>query len=405
MTSNAPAAGIYRRRAEPIAVPIQAELRFRVCVVGAGTRFLSGISYYTIQLANALAHSLQTSVITMDRLLPRRLYPGRARVGAPLTRLRFDEAVRVLPGVDWYWGPGIIRTLRRLRDERPDFVLLQWWSGTVLHTYLLLSLAARRRGSRLVVEFHEVLDTGESRSRLARVYARLMGGLVVRLARGFVVHSEFDRELLGRAYRLGERPVAVIAHGPFDQYNRGAHENGPRPVARDVCNLLYFGVIRPFKGVEDLVRAFDLIPDEEISGFWLTVVGETWEGWTRPRELIASSRHRDRITFADRYVDDEEAGNFLNGADVMVLPYHRSSTSGPLHVAMSRGLPVVVTRVGGLPEAVRGYEGAILVPPRDPESLRAALKSASGLRGRRFADPHSWQRSLAGYERLFAALA
>jgi glycosyltransferase involved in cell wall biosynthesis len=174
---------------------------------------------------------------------------------------------------------------------------------------------------------------------------------------------------------------------------------------RDVCNLLYFGVIRPFKGVEDLVRAFDLIPDEEIGGFWLTVVGETWEGWTWPRELIATSRHQDRITFADRYVDDEEAGNFLNGADVMVLPYHRSSTSGPLHVAMSRGLPVVVTRVGGLPEAVRGYEGAILVPPRDPESLRAALKSASGLRGRRFADPHSWQKSLAGYERLFAALA
>ena len=67
----------------------------------------------------------------------------------------------------------------------------------------------------------------------------------------------------------------------------------------------------------------------------------------------------------------------------MVLPYHRSSSSGPLHLAMSAGLPVIVTAVGGLVEAVQDYPGALLVPPRDPTALRGALLQLLERRGRR----------------------
>jgi glycosyltransferase involved in cell wall biosynthesis len=69
------------------------------------------------------------------------------------------------------------------------------------------------------------------------------------------------------------------------------------------------------------------------------VVGETWEGWTLPGEQIARSPRRDRITFVNRYVSDEELDGYLRGADAVVLPYLRSSLSGPLHVAMGYGLP------------------------------------------------------------------
>ena len=65
-------------------------------------------------------------------------------------------------------------------------------------------------------------------------------------------------------------------------------------------------MIRPFKGLEHLVEAFEAIPESEIAGYWLTVVGETWEGWTLPAERIAASPRRDRITFVNRYVSDAE---------------------------------------------------------------------------------------------------
>ncbi|HEX4704690.1 MAG TPA: glycosyltransferase, partial [Pseudonocardiaceae bacterium] len=158
----------------------------------------------------------------------------------------------------------------------------------------------------------------------------------------------------------------------------------------DVCRLLFFGTIRPYKGLEHLIAAFDQLPAD----YRLTVVGETWEGWTAPLELIARSPHRDRITLVNRYVSDDEVTGFFARADAVVLPYVRSSASGPLHIAMSNGLPVVVTAVGGLAEAVADYEGAITVPPADVPALTDALRSVRELAGIRYPDPHSWQRNV-----------
>jgi glycosyltransferase involved in cell wall biosynthesis len=160
-----------------------------------------------------------------------------------------------------------------------------------------------------------------------------------------------------------------------------------------VTNLLFFGTIRPYKGLEELLEVFNGLTRQEASGLWLTVVGETWEKCTEPARLIAASPHRERITFVNDYVADEVVSAAFAHADVVVLPYRRSSSSGPLHVAMSWGLPVVVTRVGGLPEAADGYEGAIFASPGSRQDLRAAIEQGVKLAGQRFPDPREWAQS------------
>lgn len=379
----------------------------RVLVVGSGTRFLSGVSYYTIRLANALATKYEVAAVPMRQLLPTLLYPGRARVGAPLTRFDYEPGVRVLGPVDWYWLPTLLVVLVRMISWRPDVIVFQWWTGTVLHTYLALATIGRLLGAAVVIEFHEVLDTGEDRIPLARAYANIVGRALVRLADGWVVHSTADREPLLRRYRPGRRANAVIPHGPYDYLvipgEDPAHvRSGRREAPPECTNILFFGVIRPFKGLEDLLAAFEALSEEEIGGYWLTVVGETWEGWDRPIREIASSRYRSRITLVNRYVDDAEEAAHLAAADAVVLPYHRSSASGPAHLAMSWGLPLVVTAVGGLPAAVDAYEGAILVQPHDPDGLRDALRRLPALKGRHFRDPHSWERTVERYGELFS---
>ena len=174
-----------------------------------------------------------------------------------------------------------------------------------------------------------------------------------------------------------------------------------------VVNLLYFGIIRPFKGVEDLVRAYEGIPDDQADRFWLTVVGETWEGHTLPTELIAASPRRDRITVVNRYVQDDEVDGFFRGADVVVLPYHRSSMSGPLHVAMNYGLPVVVT-LGRRP----GRGGVRTTAARCSSSRRTRTRCARAscgrptLVGQEFEATHDWDRTRELYgEVISAALA
>jgi glycosyltransferase involved in cell wall biosynthesis len=379
----------------------------RVCVVGSGTRFLSGISIYTVRLANALAARHRVTIVTMRGLLPRRFYPGRERVGQELSDLRLEPGVKRFDGIDWFWFPSLIRGLWFVLRNRPQVMILQWWTGTVLHTYLALSIVARLLRMRLIIEFHEVLDTGEANLGPVRRYVGLVAPIVVGLASGFAVHSAFDEKLVRSKYRIGRRrPIAVLPHGPHDHY-RTPGDAPPMPALREApaeaTNLLFFGVIRPYKGLEDLVLAFDSIPEEQIHRYWLTVVGETWEGWALPGELIAKSRYRHRITFVNRYVHDNELDAYLRGADAVILPYRRSSLSGPLHVAMGYGLPIVMTDVGGNAEAAQGYGGTILVPAADPVALRAALERL-GPSDVRHAHPHSWRQTAARYEELFAEL-
>jgi glycosyltransferase involved in cell wall biosynthesis len=218
-----------------------------------------------------------------------------------------------------------------------------------------------------------------------------------------VVHSGFDLQAIPAAYSLGNAIVRVMPHGP---YHHVVGSTAPCGEAAEDSpfRLLYFGVIRPYKGVEDLVEAFSMLDDEQASRFRLSVVGETWEGCTAPDQAIARSPHADRIERVDRYVSDEELTEYVGQADAIVLPYHRSSLSGPLFIAMTAGLPTVVTAVGGLVEVVEGYGGAVLVPPRDPVALRDALLTLPDRRGERYPNPRSWQHTLEGYRALIDEL-
>jgi glycosyltransferase involved in cell wall biosynthesis len=371
--------------------------RPRILVVGSGWRFLSGISYYTCRLANALTSRYDVGTVLMRQLLPARLYPGRDRVGRQLSDLRYDDAIPVFDGIDWWALPSLARAVQFMRIFRPDVLVLQWWTGTVLHSYLVLCLAARLTGVRVIIEFHEVQDTGEAQHRWAAAYVRRFIQPLLRRTDGIVVHSRFDQKTLRQTYGLSTVPLVIARHGPFDHHESAVPEprtpGGPR-------RLLFFGTIRPYKGLEDLIEAFATLPGD----YHLTVVGETWEGWTLPAGLIAASPAAARIEFVNRYVTDAEVDAYFAAADLVVLPYRRSSASGPLHIAMSHGLPVVVTAVGGLVEAAEEYSGARFAPAGEPAALAAAIRDADRLVGRRHADPSSWEKTVAAYGELLARI-
>jgi glycosyltransferase involved in cell wall biosynthesis len=376
----------------------------RVVVIGSGLRFASGISHYTYLLSCALKDEYDVGALLMRRLVPRRLYPGRDHVGAAVANaVAYPPDVPVYDGVDWYWGPSLTNALRYLDRQRPTVVIFQWWTGAVLHTYLRLARYAARHGARIILEWHEGQDVGEAAMPGARRYVQALMPRLLPLVDAHVVHSSFDMQAIPAAYPLGNATVRVIPHGP---YSHVVTSQGPRADARvdSPFRLLYFGVVRPFKGVEDLVAAFSMLDRDQASQFRLSVVGETWEGWSVPDQAIARSPHADLIERVDRYVSDEELTDHVARADAIVLPYHRSSMSGPLHVALAAGLPVVVTAVGGLVEAVRDYAGTVLVPPKDPSALRDALLKLPVRRGERYANPHSWPQILDSYRTLIGEL-
>jgi glycosyltransferase involved in cell wall biosynthesis len=289
------------------------------------------------------------------------------------------------------------------RRTRPNVVILQWWTATVLHSYLALALLAKRSGARLVVELHEVQDVGEARLPLVSRYTRAGMRLLLSRADGVVVQSEFDRVAMRDSYpQLARLPVEVIplaslADSDACQGGGLSRQQAPRP--DEPVRLLIFGVVRPYKGHAELAAAVRLLTSSGLD-LHVTVVGEVWQGYRQPLDELAAILPADRLTMVDRYVADAEVAGFFAAAHLVVLPYRRSSASGPLSIAMNWGLPVVTTSVGGLVEATAGYTGAVLVPPDDPAALAEGIRTALPLVGVKHADPHTWGRNAERYAAL-----
>jgi glycosyltransferase involved in cell wall biosynthesis len=387
-------------------IPVSQPPRGSYLLVGPGFHFLGGVSIYTCRLANALATRHDTSVLLLRRLTPEWIYPGHARIGRVLSNLDYDANVTILGQLDWYWGLRILEVLRRLRRNPPGVIVLQWWTAAALHTQLAIAAAGARLGVPVLIEIHEAQDTGEASIRSAAAYCRRFLPILLSYAAGMVVHNSQDLEMMRRRFgsSIDHLAVEIAPHGPYEHLRPRAEPLG-EPRDSSVTRLLFFGLIRPYKGLEDLLAAFNQMSPEQADRFCLTVVGETWENWTMPAAMIALSRHRERITFVNRYVTDTEASRFFADADVLVLPYRRGSASGPMHIAMSAGLPIVLYAVGGLAEDAGDYAGAVLVPAGDVAALRKALLKTADYRGRRYADRHSWSKTVQAYERLAERVA
>jgi glycosyltransferase involved in cell wall biosynthesis len=157
--------------------------------------------------------------------------------------------------------------------------------------------------------------------------------------------------------------------------------------------ILAFGLVRPYKGTDVLLEAF-----ERIEGAELWVVGMPRMPMDGLREL--ARRSGGTVRFVDRFVTDPEIPAFMRRADLVVLPYRNIEQSGVLYTSLAFGRPMVLSDVGGFPEvAERG--AAQLVPPGDPLALaetldaliddRAARNRLAAAAAREAQSTYSWQ--------------
>jgi glycosyltransferase involved in cell wall biosynthesis len=275
----------------------------------------------------------------------RELFYRRAR-GAAGSRGR--RAAKLLAHV-----PDMLR-YRRLALSAADVVHFQWLDVQWLDPFLL------PRGP-LVLTAHDLLPR-EPRPGQARAQRRLYDAVDA-----VVVHSEYGRAQLIDELSLSPAKVHVIHHGAFEHLTRfGDGVALPSELAAvDVPVVLFFGLLRPYKGVETLLAAWRGISDAEL---W--IVG-------RPRMPLEPLRAAapPGVRFVPRFVSDAELASVFRRADIVTLPYARTERfdqSGVLATALAFGKPAVVSDTGGFGE-VAATGAATLVPPEDPDALHEAL--------------------------------
>ena len=296
--------------------------------------------------------------------------------------------------------PGMLHARRRGNDA--DVVNYQWLTLPAIDAALLPRAPAK------VWTAHGFLRASDSSHR---------GGLSASLRAlermdAVVALSDYGAGRLTEA-GIDRGKVEVIPHGAFDYLTELPHGSLP-PELEGATGpvVLLFGLIRPYKGADVLLRAYRRLEAKDAE---LWIVGRPFGVDMAELRRLAKAAGG-KVRFVDRFVVDSEIPAIMRRADVVVLPYRDAEQSGVLFTALAFGKAIVATSVGGFPEVARAGDGEVirLVAPDDEVALAGALDGVLGDPALRMrleaaakaaaAGPYSWDavasHHLALYERL-----
>lgn len=314
------------------------------------------------------------------------------------SRLRTGSPARRLAGLAEH-VPGMLRHRRAAVDA--DVVHYQWLTLPRVDARLLPSGPAR------VLTAHGFLRTAETAGPAgARRLLERMDAVIAL--------SEYGARRLREEAGVPAERVTVIPHGALDYLTDLPQEEPLAPELEGSQGpvILSFGLIRPYKGVDVLLRAFAAVEGAEL---W--IVGRPLGVDMAELERLAAAAPG-RVRLLTRFVSDAELPAIFRRADLVALPYRDVEQSGVLYTALAFGKAIVASAVGGFPEVARngpsGQETLKLVPPGDDEALAEALAELLGDDGARArlaaaaeaaaAGPYSWdavaEATMALYRRL-----
>jgi glycosyltransferase involved in cell wall biosynthesis len=333
----------------------------RLTVFGSGHPYRGGIARTTTDLV----HVLEKRGHDMLFLTPRRQYPKWLFPGAndrdPDACRRLDCAESMLDPLQPISWPGSKR--RALAHEAEVWIMPYWtWAWAGLWRWLL-----RGRRPPVVAVAHNPADHGAG--HLQRSAARS----VLRRCDAVFTHARILEEQLEVAY-----PGVPMASHPLPPPEIG--ELPPREEARRQLDIsanrkvaLFLGLIRSYKGIDLLLEA---VARQPAGRAWLLLVaGEPW-GNLGPTlgQQVRDLGIEDRVRLRLGWVPEAEVPVLLAAADLVVLPYRSGSQSAVAPLALAAGLPVLSTRVGGLPEIVQDDINGALVEPGSVDELARALE-------------------------------
>lgn len=209
---------------------------------------------------------------------------------------------------------------------------------------------------------------------------------VIARADAVVVHSGAAREaVIQRFPRCAGKPIYVVPHGNYlGVYPERAGREAARRamgIAADETVVLFFGMLRAYKGVAQLLDSFERLPGD---GFRLVIAGVCRDEALRHR-LETTAARTDRVHAVPRKIPAEEVHDYFAAADVVALPFQRSLTSGSLMLAMSMGKPVVAPGIATVTEMLGGKGGELLYDPDAADGLSTAIRCAARLGSARLA--------------------
>ncbi len=379
----------------------------KLSFLGPAPPFRGGIVTYYAMLARVLKNrGHEVFWAAFKKQYPKFLFPGTEQEGETAAWLAHPNAPRFVPWSPWSWW----RTYQDLRDENPAAVIIKYWIPFFAPGFFAVTWLLRRNTSVRVVYLldnvipHEKYPLGMFLTRLA-----------LRQGHGYIAQSDQVRRDLFQVLPKADPEAVITTPHPVYDFGQPGRPRKSKAEARAALGLeaearlvLFFGFIKPYKGVMHLIDAAGQLQEKFGAGVQVLIVGDIYGEKQPYLDRIAASGGADVIRLVDGFVPDDTVEDYFLAADLAVLPYVSATQSGIIQIAYNYDLPVVTTDVGGLPEVVRDGETGFIVPPKDSAGLADAIvrffeedkAAAFGAAVAGEKEKYSWDRMAEAVENL-----
>lgn len=304
-------------------------------------------------------------IVTFTLQYPSFLFPGKTQYSEspPPEDLRIERRVNSMNPLNW------LRVGCRLRRERPDMVIMKYWTPFMGPCLGTIARRVRKNGhTKVVVQVDNIVPHEHNFTD------RIFNKYFVKSVDGFVYMSQQVKRDLDS---LGiEKPALFSPHPIFTGYGEPvAKEEACRKLGLepDIQYSLFFGLVRDYKGLDLLIDAWTILKaDKQTEGCKLIIAGEFYGNKEKYLHHIEENGLTEDVVVHDFYIPDGDVKYYFSAADVLIQPYHSATQSGVTQIAYNFGLPMIVTDVGGLAEIVSddvvGY-----VVEKTPEAVAVAF--------------------------------
>lgn len=332
----------------------------KISIIGPTYPYRSGISYYNTLLFRELKKQHEVSLYSFTRQYPKLFFPGKSDRDTQ-SRFKIKEdgvkyTIDTLNPSTWF------STALKIKKESSDLIIAHWWTAFWGPLYrIFLPLLKKLTHSKILLICHNVEEHENSRLRY------LIAKQVLPLADFYIVHSEECKNKLTNM--LQGCNVKKVFHPIYSIFNQNRIDKAQARKELGISGnvILFFGIIRRYKGLEYLLEALPIVLKE--IDLTLLIVGEFWRNKNYYLSLINRLGIRDKIKLVGCFIPNEDVELYFKASDVIVLPYTEGTGSGVAQLAFGFNKPMIATKVGSLSEVIEDGKTGYLVDSKNPKEL------------------------------------
>lgn len=335
----------------------------RLSLVTVGPPYRGGLSDLSTLIFNELGRDHTVQFINFSRQYPKLLFPGKTefKKGSQRSNFPSERIVDSLNPFSW------ARAADRIIAFQSEGVILRYWNPFFAPMINIISQRLKQHGIMVTIFIDNLIP--HEKSFIDTWAARRVLGHADHV---FTMSKYVTQDVL--SFR-SELSVTTLIHPLYENYKSLYSKVEARSILKldeQQPVILYFGLIRPYKGLDILIRALGTI-HEQLKNYKAYILGEAYENEQKYKDLIQSSGVEANVIYRNEFVSDEDLPLYFAACDVLVLPYRSATQSGIIGIAFQMDRPVIATQVGGLGEYIEEGKTGYLVTPEDPEALGVAI--------------------------------